>query len=172
MRAAALVLSSVLMGLAGGAFAVMQLSFEPTGMVGMNWTIWALMMVVIGGFGTITGPIAGAIFVYYIVATELASYPTLGLFIEGALLIVIVRFAPRGIVPLVVDGIKAGVAARRRARPGQPEPGRPRWRRGRPPGRRAARSTRSSCGSWSSASAAWSPPTRSRSGSSQARRSG
>ena len=110
MRAGALVLSSTLTGLAGGAFALMQLSFEPNGMVGMNWTIWALMMVVIGGFGTITGPIAGAVFVYYVVATELASYPTLGLFIEGALLILIVRFAPRGIVPLVVDGVKAGIS--------------------------------------------------------------
>jgi branched-chain amino acid transport system ATP-binding protein len=114
MRVGALVLSSVLMGLAGGAFAIMQLSFEPNGMVGMNWTIWALMMVVIGGFGTITGPIVGAVFVYYVVATELASYPTLGLFIEGALLILIVRFAPRGVVPLAVDGIKAGVASWRR----------------------------------------------------------
>jgi branched-chain amino acid transport system ATP-binding protein len=110
MRAGALVLSGTLTGLAGGAFALMQLSFEPNGIVGMNWTIWALMMVVIGGFGTITGPIAGAIFVYYVVATELASYPTLGLFIEGALLILIVRFAPRGVVPLVVDGVKAGIS--------------------------------------------------------------
>jgi branched-chain amino acid transport system ATP-binding protein len=107
MRVGALVLSSTLMGLAGGAFALMQLSFEPNGMAGLNWTIWALMMVVIGGFGTITGPIAGAVFVYYVVATELASYPTLGLFIEGALLIVIVRFAPRGVVPLAVDAAKA-----------------------------------------------------------------
>jgi branched-chain amino acid transport system ATP-binding protein len=116
MRVGALVLSSVLMGLAGGAFAVMQLSFEPNGMVGMNWTIWALMMVVIGGFGTITGPIAGAVFIYYVVATELASYPTLGLFIEGALLIVIVRFAPRGIVPLAVDGVRSGITRWRGAK--------------------------------------------------------
>jgi len=114
LRVGALLLSSALMGLAGGAFALMQLSFEPTGMVGMNWTIWALMMVVIGGFGTITGPIVGAVFVYYVVATRLAAYPTLGLFIEGALLIVIVRFAPRGIVPLVADGVKARVRFRRR----------------------------------------------------------
>ena len=121
MRAGALVLSSTLTGLAGGAFALMQLSFEPTGMVGMNWTIWALMMVVIGGFGTIIGPIAGAVFVYYVVATELASYPTLGLFIEGALLILIVRFAPRGIVPLVVDGIKAGMSRWRPAPQHRPE---------------------------------------------------
>lgn len=121
MRAGALVLSSTLTGLAGGAFALMQLSFEPTGMVGMNWTIWALMMVVIGGFGTIIGPIAGAVFVYYVVATELASYPTLGLFIEGALLIVIVRFAPRGIVPLVADGVKAGISSWRPAQQDRPE---------------------------------------------------
>ena len=119
MRAGALLLSGTLTGLAGGAFALMQLSFEPNGIVGMNWTIWALMMVVIGGFGTITGPIAGAIFVYYVVATELASYPTLGLFIEGALLILIVRFAPRGVVPLVVDGVKAGWS-RWRPAPDQP----------------------------------------------------
>jgi branched-chain amino acid transport system ATP-binding protein len=125
MRAAALVLSGTLTGLAGGAFALMQLSFEPTGIVGMNWTIWALMMVVIGGFGTITGPIAGAIFVYYIVATELASYPTLGLFIEGALLILIVRFAPRGVVPLVVDGVKAAISRWRPASPDQPVVGAP-----------------------------------------------
>ncbi len=121
MRAGALVLSSTLTGLAGGAFALMQLSFEPNGMVGMNWTIWALMMVVIGGFGTIIGPIAGAVFVYYVVATELASYPTLGLFIEGALLILIVRFAPRGIVPLVADGIKAGISRWRPAQQDRPE---------------------------------------------------
>ncbi len=150
MRVGALVLSSVLMGLAGGAFAIMQLSFEPNGMVGMNWTIWALMMVVIGGFGTITGPIAGAVFVYYVVATELASYPTLGLFIEGALLILIVRFAPRGVVPLAVGGIKAGVASWR-GRAAQPggrdvpehdiEAGRGNGPR---PGRRAGRSARSS----------------------------
>jgi branched-chain amino acid transport system ATP-binding protein len=123
MRAGALLLSGTLTGLAGGAFALMQLSFEPTGIVGMNWTIWALMMVVIGGFGTITGPIAGAIFVYYVVATELASYPTLGLFIEGALLIIIVRFAPRGVVPLVVDGVKAGISRWRPASPDRPMAG-------------------------------------------------
>ncbi len=118
MRAGALLLSGTLTGLAGGAFALMQLSFEPTGIVGLNWTIWALMMVVIGGFGTIIGPIVGAVFVYWVVATELASYPTLGLFIEGALLIVIVRFAPRrGVVPLVVDGVKAGISRWRPASP-------------------------------------------------------
>ena len=128
----------------------MQLSFEPNGMVGMNWTIWALMMVVIGGFGTITGPIAGAVFVYYVVATELASYPTLGLFIEGALLILIVRFAPRGVVPLAVDGIKAGVASLARAPTGQPGgrdvAGHDSRLAGavRGPGRLAARSARSS----------------------------
>ena len=120
MRVGALVLSSVLMGLAGGVFAIMQVSFEPNGMLGTNWTIWALMMVVIGGFGTIAGPVVGAVFVYYVVNTELASYPTLGLFIEGALLIVIVRFAPRGVVPLAIDGARVGLA-RLRARGDWPE---------------------------------------------------
>ena len=120
MRASALVLSSTLMGLAGGAFGITQISFEPTGMLGTNWTIWALMMVVIGGFGTIAGPVAGAVFVYYVVNTELASYPTVGLFIEGALLIVIVRFAPRGVVPLATGGAKA-VVARLRARGDRPD---------------------------------------------------
>lgn len=111
-RLYALVVSSLLMGLAGGTFALLQVSFEPNGMLGLNWTISALLMVVVGGTGTILGPIAGAIFVYYVVATELANYPTASFFLEGGLLVLIVRFAPRGVVPLVFDGVRA--AARRR----------------------------------------------------------
>jgi branched-chain amino acid transport system permease protein len=109
-RFAALALSSSLMGLAGGTFALLQVSFEPNGMLGLNWTIAALLMVIIGGSGTIVGPIAGAIFVYYVIDTQLASYPAISLFVEGGLLVAIVRFAPRGIVPLGFDGARAAIS--------------------------------------------------------------
>lgn len=102
-RFLALVTSSLLMSLAGGLFALQQLSFEPNGMFGIGWTLNAILMVIVGGTGTFLGPVIGAIVVYYGIATELASYHTISLFVEGGLLLAIVRLAPSGLWPLAVN---------------------------------------------------------------------
>lgn len=105
-RLAALVVSGVLMGLVGGVVALQQVSFEPAGMLGIEWTINALLMTIVGGLGTLTGPVVGAVVVYYLLTKQLASYQSLSIVIEGVLLIVIVRFAPRGLWPLLVSGVR------------------------------------------------------------------
>jgi len=104
-RLAALLISGALSGLTGGLLAMQQISFEPTGMLGIGWTINALLMTIVGGIGTILGPVVGAIAVYYLLTKQLESYQTLSVVIEGLLLIVIVRFAPRGLWPLLIAGI-------------------------------------------------------------------
>lgn len=101
-RLAALVISGALSGLAGGLLAMHQVSFEPNGLLGMNWTINALVMTTVGGIGTVLGPLIGAIAVYYLLTKQLESYQTISVIIEGALLLVIVRFAPRGLWPLLL----------------------------------------------------------------------
>ena len=101
-RLVVMVVSGMLIGLAGGVFALSLVSFVPDGMFAMSWTIEALVMVVIGGMGTVIGPIVGAVAVYYGITTELANFPTLSLFFEGGLLLVIVRFVPGGLWPFVV----------------------------------------------------------------------
>lgn len=102
-RLGALVISSALTALAGGVIALQQSSFEPVGMVGVNWTINALLMVTVGGTATLLGPALGTVIVYYVLTKQLEQYPTLGLIIEGVLLVLIVRFAPQGVWPTVVS---------------------------------------------------------------------
>ena len=88
-----------LSGVVGGLIAFQQSSFEPSGMLGLNWSINALLMTVVGGIGTIVGPIIGTVVVYYILTRLLSSYDALSVIIEGALLVIIIRFAPVGLWP-------------------------------------------------------------------------
>jgi len=104
-RLGALVISGALSGLAGGLVALQQISFEPNGMLGLSWTINALLMTIVGGIGTILGPVVGAIVVYYLLTKQLEGYQTASVIIEGVLLVVIVRFAPRGLWPLLILGV-------------------------------------------------------------------
>lgn len=105
-RLGALLISGALSGLVGGLLAMQQISFEPTGMLGIGWTINALLMTIVGGIGTILGPVVGAVAVYYLLTKQLESYQTASVIIEGVLLIVVVRFAPRGLWPLLFLGVR------------------------------------------------------------------
>ena len=60
----------------------------------LDWTAYVIFIVVIGGIGTIEGPIVGVI-VFYLLQTYLASFGTWYLILLGALAIVIMLFAPR-----------------------------------------------------------------------------
>lgn len=101
-RLGALLISGALTGLTGGVLALQQISFEPTGMLGVGWTVNALLMTIVGGIGTVLGPVVGAVAVYYLLTKQLESYQTASIVIEGVLLVVIVRFAPRGLWPLMI----------------------------------------------------------------------
>lgn len=115
-RFAALVISSALTALAGGLVALQQSSFEPVGMLGIGWTINALLMVVVGGSATVLGPVLGTVIVYYVLTKQFEAYPTVGLIIEGVMLIAIVRFAPQGVWPLATRTARAGLRRARRGR--------------------------------------------------------
>jgi branched-chain amino acid transport system permease protein len=62
----------------------------------LDWTAYVVFIVVIGGIGTIEGPIIGVL-VFYLMQTYLSSYGAWYLILLGALAIVIMLFAPRGI---------------------------------------------------------------------------
>jgi branched-chain amino acid transport system permease protein len=100
-RLAALLLSSVLTGLAGGVVAFQTATIAPDGIFGITWSINALLMAIVGGAGTVGGPVVGVLVVYYGLTKQLENTQTLAIVIEGALLVAIVRFAPGGIWPLV-----------------------------------------------------------------------
>jgi len=62
----------------------------------LDWTAYVILIVVIGGIGTIEGPIIGVL-VFYFLQSYLAGYGTWYLILLGALAILIMLFAPRGI---------------------------------------------------------------------------
>ncbi len=62
----------------------------------LQWTAYVIFIVVIGGIGTIEGPIIGVL-IFYLLQSHLAGFGTWYLILLGALAIVIMLFAPRGI---------------------------------------------------------------------------
>jgi branched-chain amino acid transport system permease protein len=101
-RFSALVINGALSGLAGTLIGMQQVSFEPNGMLGISWSANALLMAIVGGVGTVIGPVLGVVVVYYALTLQLQSYQELSQVIEGVLLMVIVVFAPGGLWPAIL----------------------------------------------------------------------
>ena len=94
-----LLISSFLAGLAGGVYAFLRLSFHNiTAVFSPIWTFEPLMAAVIGGAGTLVGPILGSFFL--VILSEIFAL-TLGeahLIIFGFLFILVVLFLPQGLM--------------------------------------------------------------------------
>ena len=97
VKLAAFMLASALAAMAGAVQAAKLGAIEPYGMFGLQWSIDVLTMVIIGGVGLRLGPLVGALFVIAL-GEALADYPEAHIAIAGVILIVLIRFAPRGIV--------------------------------------------------------------------------
>ena len=94
----ALAVSTALVGLTGGAFAYYHVSYYPQHTFSPAWTFDAVLMVFIGGVGTIHGPVLGALF--YVIFREVLAVRMvdLHLLIFGVLFIAVVLFLPGGLV--------------------------------------------------------------------------
>jgi branched-chain amino acid transport system permease protein len=86
-----------LVAIAGGVQATKLGAIEPYGIFGLQWSIDVLSMVIIGGVGLRLGPLVGALFVVALGET-LADYPEAHVAITGVILILLIRFAPQGVV--------------------------------------------------------------------------
>jgi branched-chain amino acid transport system permease protein len=83
-------------GLAGALIAMNTLRVTPDSIYSVNYTAFMIFMVVIGGIGTIEGPILGAV-VFYLIQDRLSQLGTWYLIILGAVAVVVVLLAPRGL---------------------------------------------------------------------------
>lgn len=88
-------------GIAGGLIYLQKGRVSPDAAFSVtDWTAFVIFIVVIGGIGTIEGPIIGVI-VFFLLQSLLADYGSTYLIVLGALGIVIMLFAPRGIWGLI-----------------------------------------------------------------------
>jgi branched-chain amino acid transport system permease protein len=62
----------------------------------LDWTAYVIFIVVIGGIGTLEGPVIGVL-VFYLMQTYLAGFGSWYLILLGALAIATMLFAPEGI---------------------------------------------------------------------------
>jgi branched-chain amino acid transport system permease protein len=86
--------------IAGGLFFFKSGIIEPNGAFDLTLSIEAIVMIMLGGYGTVTGPLLGA-FLYEELRGYLLTSPTISqlqLVIAGALLLAMVLFAPGGLV--------------------------------------------------------------------------
>ncbi|MGV1034318.1 MAG: branched-chain amino acid ABC transporter permease [Microbacteriaceae bacterium] len=93
-------ISGLLTGLMGALFALQRGSLTADLAFTTQLSLDAAIVCVIGGLGTMSGPLIGAVLVYYL-RFYAADYSSLSLLIEAVVLIVIVRFFPGGIVGLI-----------------------------------------------------------------------
>lgn len=81
----------------GALISLQKLRVSPDASFSVNdWTAFVIFIVVIGGIGTIEGPILGTI-VDFLLRQFLADYGTIYLMLLGALAIVIMLAAPKGL---------------------------------------------------------------------------
>ena len=90
------ILSAFGPGLIGALYYMNTLRISPVAAFDLNWVVIALFIVVIGGIGTIEGPIIGTI-VFFIMRSLLADYGSWYLMLMGAVAIVVMIKWPKGI---------------------------------------------------------------------------
>ena len=96
IKLASFVISAFVTGLAGAVFYAYQGYIEPAGSFSIQWTMALILATVIGGIATEEGPIIGTAIVVTLLFL-LAKSPGISMLIQGVILVVIMRLAPKGI---------------------------------------------------------------------------
>jgi branched-chain amino acid transport system permease protein len=105
VKLTAFVVSAALTALGGALYAEYLLSIDPPSVLGFDLSIQMALMAVIGGVGTLAGPLLGALAV--VTTSHLlrgwlgGHYGALHLLIYGTVLIVFMLFLPAGLVGLL-----------------------------------------------------------------------
>lgn len=104
IKLVAITLSGTLAAASGVLYAQLFLYLDPALAFGPAMSIEALLVPIVGGLGTMFGPLVGALALHALgqLATALTGdAPGLNLVLYGALLIVVLRFLPAGLVGLL-----------------------------------------------------------------------
>lgn len=96
-KLAVYVITAGITGMVGALIYLQKARISPDAAFAVvDWTAYVIFIVVIGGIGTIEGPIVGVV-IFYLMQTYLADFGTWYLILLGALAILVMLFAPRGI---------------------------------------------------------------------------
>jgi branched-chain amino acid transport system permease protein len=95
--------SAAIVACAGAFYAFQQIEFYPTDVFDASFTVLMVIMVVIGGSGTVVGPLVGAVgleLLSQFLRVNLGNYNQL---VFGAIIVLVVVFFPQGVVNFFRD---------------------------------------------------------------------
>ena len=96
-KLACFLISSAYIALTGVVLYMNIAYVKPGPAFGIDWAVSMVFIVVIGGIGTIEGPIIGSV-IYVILRQYLINFPGISLIILGAVAVVVILLAPKGIM--------------------------------------------------------------------------
>lgn len=97
-------LSGLLTGVMGSLTAMQNGNLTPVSAFSLQFVLDAAIICVIGGLGTLSGPLIGAVLVFYLRQYS-ADFADWSILIEAVVVILVVRFFPGGITGLVSRAI-------------------------------------------------------------------
>lgn len=98
--------AAALAGMAGGVYARYAAFIHPQGVFAFNTSVYILLIPVIGGIGTLWGPVLGGLIFGMVEEQLVASFPEAHLLLYGALLILIILLEPGGIIGILRKGLR------------------------------------------------------------------
>lgn len=105
IKLAALVLSGLYAGIAGAAYALL-FGYVGATFATIQYSILPMLYVLMGGAGTVLGPLLGAALMFYLIDVA-SGFTGAWLFVVGAALVALVLFAPKGILGTIRErGLK------------------------------------------------------------------
>jgi branched-chain amino acid transport system permease protein len=99
----AFALSAAFPAVAGGVQAYKVLYIDPPSVFFVQITIAMALMSMLGGKGTVIGPILGAMLLYTAQELTWVNFPTAHLIAYGLFIVVVARFMPRGLMGFAID---------------------------------------------------------------------
>lgn len=95
-----------------GALYAVNLRYTSTEFLGIAWSVLPFLWVLVGGTGTLTGPVIG-VSIYTIFQFYVSQLWTHYLIILGVVMIVVLRWAPQGVMGIIRPGSTRNLLAKR-----------------------------------------------------------
>lgn len=102
-KLAAFTLSAMFPAVAGGIQAYKVLYIDPPSVFFVQITIAMALMSMLGGKGTVIGPIVGAVLLYTVQELTWVNFPSAHLIAYGLFIVIVARFMPRGLMGFAID---------------------------------------------------------------------
>jgi branched-chain amino acid transport system permease protein len=102
-KIAAFAITGVLTALAGALYAYQQVTIYPPRLFAVDITVLAVVMAVLGGSGTVWGPVIGAVSLQYLSEWLRDNFTDYHTFVFGGIIVIAVLILPMGVVTFARD---------------------------------------------------------------------